>query len=183
MAEALEGHQVVDLDRARLADAAQVVAPEVDEHDVLGALLGIGHQVLAERLVAVGPPAARARDGAHRRGAIVEPHHDLGAGADQLEVAPVEEEHVRARVDGAQRAVEREGIARIGGAQPLRADELEDVPGPYVLLGLLDHRAVAFARQGRVDDQGLGTLGELEGLGDEGRAQALDPGVDPVASW
>ena len=38
-----------ELDRADLGDASDVVAPEIDEHDVLGALLRIGEQLLLER--------------------------------------------------------------------------------------------------------------------------------------
>ena len=45
----LDGHERVDLDRAVLADAAEVVAAEVDEHHVLGALLLVGEQVGGDR--------------------------------------------------------------------------------------------------------------------------------------
>ena len=40
---------VVDLDRAVLAHPPEVVAAEVDEHHVLGALLLVGEQVLGDR--------------------------------------------------------------------------------------------------------------------------------------
>src|SRR5262249_43371755 len=36
--EALDGHELLDLDAAVFADAAEIIAAEVDEHDVLGAL-------------------------------------------------------------------------------------------------------------------------------------------------
>ena len=42
-------HLVGDLDRADLRDPADVVARKVDQHQVLGALLGIGEQFLLER--------------------------------------------------------------------------------------------------------------------------------------
>ena len=50
-------------DRPVLAHAAEVVAPEVDEHHVLGALLLVGEQVLGDHGVLLGVGAARARPG------------------------------------------------------------------------------------------------------------------------
>ena len=60
----LDDHELLDLDRAVLADAAQVVSPQVDEHHVLGALLGIGEKVLgvAAVLLLVGAARVGARD-------------------------------------------------------------------------------------------------------------------------
>ena len=49
---------------AGFGDAADVVAAEVDQHDVLGALLRIGQQFLGERAILLGRRAAR---GACRR--------------------------------------------------------------------------------------------------------------------
>ena len=48
VAVALDPHEVDDLDGARHADPAQVVAGQVDEHHVLGPLLGVGEQLLGE---------------------------------------------------------------------------------------------------------------------------------------
>ena len=45
----LDHHQLVDLDRAVLADAAEVVAAEVDQHHVLGPLLGVVDERSARR--------------------------------------------------------------------------------------------------------------------------------------
>ena len=63
---ALDHHQLGHLDRADLRDAADVVAPEIDQHHVLGALLGIGEQLALERAV-LG--LGRRRAGACRRSA------------------------------------------------------------------------------------------------------------------
>ena len=52
--------------RAVLAHAAEVVAAEVDEHHVLGALLLVGEQVLRDRLVLA---RRRRRAGGCRRSA------------------------------------------------------------------------------------------------------------------
>jgi anthranilate synthase component 1 len=46
---ALEAELLADFDRARLRDAAHVVAAEVDEHEVLGAFLRVGEQFVIER--------------------------------------------------------------------------------------------------------------------------------------
>ena len=51
---------VSTVDRAVLADAAEVVAAEVDEHHVLGALLLVGEQVLGDPRV-LGRVAPRGR--------------------------------------------------------------------------------------------------------------------------
>ncbi len=55
----LDDHQLVDRDRAVLADPPEVVATQVDQHHVLGALLGVGDQPLGEAAVLLGACAAR----------------------------------------------------------------------------------------------------------------------------
>ena len=55
----LERHQLVDGDRAELGHPPDVVARQIDEHDVLGALLGMLHQLgRHEPVVLVGAPSA-----------------------------------------------------------------------------------------------------------------------------
>ena len=56
----LHAHELVDAHAARHAHAPQVVAPEVDEHHVLGALLLVGAQVGDEAPV-LGGVAPRRR--------------------------------------------------------------------------------------------------------------------------
>ena len=108
----LDLHEAVDLDAAVLADAAEVVAPEVDEHHVLGALLLVGQQ-----LVRVGvAPRARAGDRASRRVPAGDRQQRLGRGAGDLEVQEVQEVHVGRRVDDAQPAVDRERVDAFDGA-------------------------------------------------------------------
>ena len=64
VAEALDLQVAADLDAARARDAAQVVACQVDEHHVLGALLAIGEQgPWRELIVGSGRGAARPRAG------------------------------------------------------------------------------------------------------------------------
>ena len=66
LAVIFEEELVGDLHGADLGDAADVVAAEVEQHQMLGALLGIGQQLVGERLVLV--PALR-RAAACRRSA------------------------------------------------------------------------------------------------------------------
>ena len=111
----LDGHERLDLDGAVLAHAAEVVAAEVDEHHVLGALLLVGQQLGGDRAC---PRRRRRRaggcrrSGASRRARPETVTQRLGRGADDLEVLEVEEVHVRRRVDGAQPAVDRERLDR-----------------------------------------------------------------------
>ena len=58
----LDPHQLLDLDAAVLADAAEVVAAEVHQHHVLGALLLVLEQLLA--------PGARSSSGVAARGRV-----------------------------------------------------------------------------------------------------------------
>ena len=85
----LDRHHVGQLDRAEVGDAADVVAAQVDEHDVLGPLLGVGQQLLGEGLVLVlvAPAAARAGQRADRDLAVLDADHDLRRAADEAVVA------------------------------------------------------------------------------------------------
>ena len=102
------------LTRAVLADPAEVVAAEVDQHHVLGALLRVGEQRLGLAAVLLLVGAARIGAGDRPRLGPAPGHLDqrLGRGAGDLEVAELEEVHVRRRVDGAQAAVDRERLDR-----------------------------------------------------------------------
>jgi hypothetical protein len=93
----LHDHEVLDLDRAVLAHPSEVVAAEVDQHHVLGALLLVGQQLGGDRLVVL-PARAGARDGPRARPAAGHRQQRLRRGADDLEVLEVQEVHVRRRV-------------------------------------------------------------------------------------
>ena len=66
VAVGLDLHQLVHVDAAVLAHAPEVVAAEVDEHHVLGALLLVGEQLGGDRAILLG---RRRRDGVCRRSA------------------------------------------------------------------------------------------------------------------
>ncbi len=80
MAVALERHQLVDVHRAELGHPAHVVAGEVDEHDVLGHLLGVLLQLAGEAAVVVvgATAAAGTGDGAADHRAAEHLHHRFG---------------------------------------------------------------------------------------------------------
>ena len=88
VAVALERHQLVDVDGPEPGDPADVVAGEVDEHDVLGALLGMFDELGGEPAVVVIGPAALAgagdRAGDHR--VVDELDHRLGRRSDDRDL-------------------------------------------------------------------------------------------------
>ena len=134
MREALRLEEALDVNRPGLADAREVVPAEVDEHHVLGAVLLRGEQLLD----VAGPARNRARDRVHARAAVLDLDERLRRGADQRELAELEQEEVRRRVDAAQRAVD---VDRRRAGRPLRAlreDDLERVALADVLLRALD---------------------------------------------
>ena len=69
----------VTLHVAGLGDAADIVAAEIDQHQMFGAFLGIGHQFLGQRLVFFRRLAARARagDGPDGDHAVAQAHQDF----------------------------------------------------------------------------------------------------------
>ncbi len=76
-----EEELVGDLHRAGLGDAADIVAPEVEEHEVLGQFLGIGEEFCGQLGIAGRRRAALAGagDGADGDVAILHPHQDFRA--------------------------------------------------------------------------------------------------------
>ena len=119
-----------DLDRARPADPREVVAAEVDEHHVLGTVLLGGEQPLGVALARTG----RAGDRVDRCPRAVALDERLRRGADERELAQLEQEEVGRRVHAPQRPVERE---RRDGRRPLgtlREHDLERIAAPDELL-------------------------------------------------
>ena len=95
----LDDHVRRQLDRAGPRDAAHVVAREVDQHHVLGALLRIREQLGRERgVLRVRPPAApRAGDRAQRHLAAGEAHEGLRRGAGDGDAGGAEALGVKSR--------------------------------------------------------------------------------------
>ena len=141
---ALGLHEALDPHRARHADAGEVVAAEVDEHRVLGAVLLRGEQRARRR-----PPRARSCPaiGLSVGAAALALDERLRRAADEREVAELEQEEVRRRVDAAQRPVELDRRGRRRPRRALRDHDLEDVALADVLLRALDAAQVLVPRR------------------------------------
>ena len=107
---ALERHELRDAHAADLGDAADVVAAEIDEHHVLGAFLLVAPQLVGEPLILFGRRAAPAGAGDRVRldVAALDADQHLGRRADDRVLSHPDEEHVRRRIDVAQRAIDIE---------------------------------------------------------------------------
>ena len=179
VAVALDRHELDDLDRARFAHPPEVVAAEVDEHEVLGPLLRVG---AAAPRRAARPPRERPRASAFRRsGAAGRARRDLeqglGAGADDVEAVEAQQVHVGARVRPAQHPVDVQRSAPVSALEPLRDHDLERLARTDLLLGRLDGVHVVVARRGprtaprpRVVGRGQGAAPAARGRRHGGRA-------------
>ncbi len=134
-------------------DAANVVARQVDQHHVLGALLGVGQQFVLGGQIGLGRGTARARAGQGADGDflavlhLVLAHQNFGAGADHLKVAEVVEIHVRRGVERAQRAVQRQGRFGVALVDALADLHLHKVARRNQILGLLHRRQIVLPWQ------------------------------------
>ena len=89
--EALGLHEPFDGDRPGPADAREVVAPEIDQHHVLGlVLLGAEELVLVSR-------RGRAGDRIDGRAPVLDLDQRLGRGTDQRQPVELEQEEVGRR--------------------------------------------------------------------------------------
>ena len=85
---ALDHHAVGDVHSAGLGDTADVVAAEIEQHDVLGDFLGIRRQLARERFVFVAGGAAwtGAGDRPQRDRPAFLAYQDLGRRAHHVEI-------------------------------------------------------------------------------------------------
>jgi hypothetical protein len=138
---ALHHHQLVDANAAGLADPAQVVALQVDEHDVLGALLRVRHQLAHARgIVVAGQPGPRARDRPRLHHPAAHRHQPLGRRARQRPARVRQQPGEGRRVRRAQpRVLGRRLRRRLELGAPLaRQVHLEDIARAQVLVHALD---------------------------------------------
>src|SRR5215216_3428108 len=93
---ALDPHELVDPDGAGPADPAEVVAGQVDQHDVLGPLLLVGQELGLQGQVGlgVGAAGAGAGDRAHGGPAALDGDQHLGRGAGDGHPGQAQEVHV-----------------------------------------------------------------------------------------
>ncbi len=162
VAVALQGHQLVDRLGAEAHHPPDVVAGQVDQHDVLGDLLGVLDQLAGQPAVLLGraAPPAGAGDGPGHHLAVAQLDHGLGRRPDHGDVGVAQEVHVRAGVDLAQDPVHVEGVGVQVEVEALGQHDLEDVAGQDVLLGHLHRVAVRPGADRRADlGQGVGGVG------------------------
>jgi hypothetical protein len=184
------GHELDGVHGPGVAHPLEVVAGQVDEHEVLRAFLVVGEQLLGQPDVVLRGLAARPRagDGVGDDAAAGDLDQRLRAGPDDVVRRPVrvrqaEEVHVRAGVGGPKRAVDVEGRRGAGQREPLRDDDLERLARADVLLGPLHHvvelllgMRAPHVRGGRLDD-GNGAVGGFSELSGH-PVEAVD-GVGP----
>ena len=94
---ALHKHQFAHLNGAILAHAAQIVASQVNQHHVLGALFFVGQQFGFELLVFgfIGAARLRSRNGTVAQLALFHPHQHLGRGTKNSPLAHAQKVHIR----------------------------------------------------------------------------------------
>ena len=126
----------VTLHGAERRHPADIVATEIQQHQMLGAFLRVGQQFGLQRLILfVGRAApARARQRPDRHRAVAQPHQDLRAGAHDGKAAEIEEEQERRRIDPPQRAIQRERRQGERHREALAQHDLERVAGGDVFL-------------------------------------------------
>ena len=147
--KALHVHELGDMYCSGFADPANVIAAQVHQHDVFGALLLASLQFLFVGVVLARGDAAwtGAGDGMGCGNPVLDFYHRLDGRTDDLEPIQVQIVHVGGRVDAAKGAVylERVGISAAG--EPLGVDHLDDVSGVDVLDALLNGVGVTFRRE------------------------------------
>ena len=136
--EPLRLHEALDMDASCLAHAREVVSAEIDQHHVLGSVL----LRLEEALGVSRSWCGRSGDRVETHAPTLDLDKGLRRGADQGDLAELEEERVRRGIDAAKRAVEIERARRGRSLGPLRDDDLKGIARADVLLRALDRALV-----------------------------------------
>src|SRR5690606_7202157 len=145
------------LDGTDLADAPDIVPGEIEQHQVLGDLFGIGKQFLRRRPVfgCVLAAAACAGKPPDRDLAFADTYQDLRARTDDREIAEFEEEEERRGIQTSQRPVERERWQLERNVETLRWNDPKCVAGMDVFLRLAHHLFEPFSRDVRAGGRQL----------------------------
>ena len=143
MGEALNGVELLHLDRTEPADLPKIVPPQIHQHIVLRQLFLIGEQLCLQNLVllqGLSPgPGTREREGVEH--AVFQLDQSLRRRPRHLHICSGKIEHIGGGVKGAQHPVGVEQAALKGGRQAVGEDDLKNIPFPDVDLGLLHHSA------------------------------------------
>ena len=181
MGVAHDSHEVGNFNRARFGDAPDVVAAQVHQHDVFGALLFVRLQLRGQGFVVFGCGPARpcACQGEVVDQPVINAHQQLRRRADYGKILQRQVVHIGRGVQGAQRPVDVQGRRRCGPGQTLGGHRLDDVSGVDVLLDLLHHRLVPLlGHVGGVGRPGLAPAGRGAALHQEGPVQTLNQPLD-----
>ena len=142
VAVSLDGHHVADLHRAHFRNTTDIVAMQIDQHDVLGPLFGISQQLGLQCPVLLrGCPAAPCT-GQRTAGHLAIRHatKDLRARTNQRAGGALQIKHERRRVDDPQRPIDVERIGRAGHPKPLTRNKLKNIARFDVFLALANRR-------------------------------------------
>ena len=147
MAVALHAKSLGDLDRANLGNAANVVACQVDQHHMLGALLGVVDQLHLGDLVQFSAGAARAGAGERADGDfllcfavqcdLLLAYQNLGRSPHHMEITKVVVIHIGAGVERTQRPVQAQRRLGVALLDALAHLHLHEVAASNQLLGAL----------------------------------------------
>ena len=137
---------VGDLDAVRGRHTSDIVAAEVEQHQMFGPFLGIGEQAFPVRLVFGCIFAARTGAGDRPDGdlAIARADQDFRAGTGQRKAGQVEKKQEGRRVDPAQGAIKLDRGQGEGRGETLRQHHLEDVTGLDIIFCAQHHLAIFF---------------------------------------
>ena len=127
--------------RPRFRYAADIVAAKVQQHQVLGAFLDVSHEIGRVRRVFFLCRAALARSGDRTDGDDVVPQADKNfrAGPDNGKFIKIEEEQEGRGVQPPKAAIEIDRRQVERDRETLREHHLENIAGPDVILGRIDH--------------------------------------------
>ena len=135
---------VGDRDRSPGGNAPDIVAAQIEQHEMFGQFLGIGEQAGLVGLILrrIGTARAGAGDRANGHLAIARAHQDFGRGTDQCEIGQVEIIEEGGGVHPAQRAIEVERRQRERRGKALRQHHLKDITGCDIILCRVHHHAI-----------------------------------------
>ena len=128
--ERLEGAQFLDMHASWLADAAQIIADQIGNHDVFRAILGAAEKLLhqASLLIRRGASWAGSLDRAARGPASVQRQKPLGRCTDHTNPPGVEIGRERRRIVPRQIEEEIDRIAFERALDPVREVDLVNIP-------------------------------------------------------
>jgi len=145
-----------------MTDACQIVAQQIDDHDVFGEVFWAGKEVLLDTGIQGGLSGARTRafDGTSLDATLANSEEALRRSTEDLEGTWVEVSGERSGIDGAEPVVYFDGGLRAEGEDTLGKIDLKDVAGVDVIDGAPDGGAIIFRRKVAPTKLGVGGIGK-----------------------